>query len=172
MSRTLPAAGATREFPRRPWKRPPSTASCGGPTCLPSSGTHRRTGWQRSPVTYVYLDAGWAMFRARTSASHTAWDDPPGQQGEVEGAGPCRGTQRAGRGGRVERPPRRPTRYLGDERGEAQEVRVGAVSPPELRVRLLHVAVPSDLLRGRDVKSAMADLSAKAKSHARTSCKQ
>lgn len=94
------------------------------------------------PVTYVHLDAGWAMFRAKTS--HLG--GPSGQPGEVEGAGPRCGTQCAGRGRWVQRPPRHPTQDVGDERRGAQEVRVSAALP-ELRVRLLHVAVQRDVLQ-------------------------
>jgi hypothetical protein len=123
------------------------------------------------PVTYVYLDAGWAMFRAKTSSSPTTWATLQVNKAKSKGLGLVAGLNVLDGGD-------------GSSGLRGTQPNTWAMSAAELRKYGSALLSPSYVCAfsmwrysasyyGRaDVKSAMADLSAKAKSHARTSCRQ
>jgi hypothetical protein len=129
-------------------------------------------GWLASvPVTYVYLDAGWAMFRAKTSSSPTDWIAQQVKRAKSKGLGLVAGLNVLDGGD-------------GSSGIRGTQPRTWAMSAAELRkfgsalLSQSHVCAfamwrySSTYYTRADVKSAMADLSAKARSHARTSCRQ
>jgi hypothetical protein len=123
------------------------------------------------PVTYVYLDAGWAMFRSKTSSSPTDWIAQQVKRAKSKGLGLVAGLNVLDGGN-------------GSSGIRGTQPRTWAMSAAELRkygsallsqsyVCAFAMWRYSGTYYGRtDVKSAMADLSAQAKSHARTSCRQ
>ena len=123
------------------------------------------------PVTYVHLDAGWAMFRAKTSSSPATWATLQVNKAKSKGLGLVAGLNVLDGGD-------------GSSGLRGTQPNTWAMSAAELRnygsalLSQSHVCAfsmwrYSASYYGRaDVKSAMADLSAKAKSHARTSCRQ
>jgi hypothetical protein len=124
-----------------------------------------------APVTYVYLDAGWAMFRAKTSSSPTTWAAVQVKRAKAKGLGLVAGLNVLDGGD-------------GSSGLRGTQPKTWAMSAAELRAygsALLsqsHVCAFSmwrysaSYYNRADVKSAMADLSAQARSHARTSCRQ
>jgi hypothetical protein len=123
------------------------------------------------PVTYVYLDAGWAMFRAKTSSSPANWAALQVSRAKSKGLGLVAGLNVLDGGD-------------GSSGIRGTQPRTWAMSAAELRkygsallsqsyVCAFSMWRYSGSYYGRaDVKSAMADLSAQARSHARTSCRQ
>jgi hypothetical protein len=123
------------------------------------------------PVTYVYLDAGWAMFRAKTSTSPANWAALQVNKAKSKGLGLVAGLNVLDGGD-------------GSSGIRGTQPRTWAMSAAELRkygsallsqsyVCAFSMWRYSGSYYGRsDVKSAMADLSAQARSHARTPCRQ
>ena len=123
------------------------------------------------PVTYVYLDAGWAMFRSKTSTSPSSWASQQVKRAKSKGLGLVAGLNVLDGGD-------------GSSGIRGTQPRTWAMSAAEIRAygtALLaqsHVCAFSmwrysaTYYNRADVKSAMADLSAKAKSHVKTSCRQ
>jgi hypothetical protein len=123
------------------------------------------------PVTYVHLDAGWAMFRAKTSSSPATWATLQVNKAKSKGLGLVAGLNVLDGGD-------------GSSGIRGTQPRTWAMSAAELRkygsalLSQSYVCAFSMWRYGAsyygraDVKSAMADLSAKARSHARTSCRQ
>jgi hypothetical protein len=123
------------------------------------------------PVTYVSLDAGWAMFRAKTSTSPANWAALQVNKAKSKGLGLVAGLNVLDGGD-------------GSSGIRGTQPRTWAMSAAELRkygsallsqsyVCAFSMWRYSGSYYGRsDVKSAMADLSAQARSHAKTSCRQ
>jgi hypothetical protein len=123
------------------------------------------------PVTYVHLDAGWAMFRAKNSSSPATWATLQVNKAKSKGLGLVAGLNVLDGGD-------------GSSGIRGTQPRTWAMSAAELRkygsalLSQSYVCAFSMWRYGAsyygraDVKSAMADLSAKARSHARTSCRQ
>jgi hypothetical protein len=123
------------------------------------------------PVTYVYLDAGWAMFRSKTSSSPTDWIAQQVKRAKSKGLGLVAGLNVLDGGN-------------GSSGIRGTQPRTWAMSAAELKKygsALLSQSYVCAFAMWRysgtyysrtDVKSAMADLSAQAKGHARTSCRQ
>lgn len=123
------------------------------------------------PVTYVHLDAGWAMFRAKTSSSPGTWAALQVNRAKSKGLGLVAGLNVLDGGD-------------GSSGIRGTQPRTWAMSAAELRkygsallaqgyVCAFSMWRYGGSYYGRaDVKSAMADLSAQARSHARTSCRQ
>jgi hypothetical protein len=123
------------------------------------------------PVTYVYLDAGWAVFRAKTSSSPTDWAAQQVKRAKSKGLGLVAGLNVLDGGD-------------GSSGIHGTQPNTWAMSAAELRkygsalLSQSYVCAfsmwrySSTYYNRADVKSAMADLSAKAKSHAKTPCRQ
>jgi hypothetical protein len=124
-----------------------------------------------APVTYIHLDAGWAMFRAKTSSSPGAWVTHQVNQAKGKKLGLVAGLNVLDGGD-------------GSSGIRGTQPRTWAMSAAELRkygsalLSQSHVCAFSmwrysaSYYNRADVKSAMDDLSRQAKSHARTSCRQ
>lgn len=123
------------------------------------------------PVTYVALDAGWAMFRAKTSSSASKYATQQVKRAKSKGLGLVAGLNVLDGGD-------------GSSGIRGTQPRTWAMSAAELREygsALLAQSYVCAFSMWRydatyynraDVKSALADLSAKARSHAKTSCRQ
>ena len=123
------------------------------------------------PVTYVGLDAGWAMYRAQTSASPGSWIATMANRAKSKGLGLVAGLNVLDGGD-------------GSSGIKGTQPRTYAMSAAELKsygTALLGQSYVcafamwrySDTYYNRtDVKNAMANLSQLAKSHAKTSCRQ
>ena len=123
------------------------------------------------PVTYVHLDAGWAMYRAKTSSNPGEWLAQQVKRAKSKNLGLVTGMNVLDGGD-------------GSSGIRGTQPRTWAMSAAELRsygTALLNQSYVcafsmwrySDTYYNRaDVKSAMTELSNKAKSHARTSCRQ
>jgi hypothetical protein len=123
------------------------------------------------PVTYVHLDAGWAMFRSKTSSSPSDWAAQQVKRAKSKGLGLVAGLNVLDGGD-------------GSSGIRGTQPRTWAMSAAELRaygsalLAQTHVCAfsmwrySSSYYSRTDVKSAMADLSAKARNHAKTSCRQ
>lgn len=123
------------------------------------------------PVTYVHLDAGWAMFRAKTSSSPATWAALQVSRAKSKGLGLVAGLNVLDGGD-------------GSSGLRGTQPKTWAMSAAELRkygsalLSQSYVCAfsmwrySSTYYNRADVKSAMADLSAQAKSHTRTSCRQ
>ncbi|MBA3317065.1 MAG: hypothetical protein H0T50_03115 [Gemmatimonadales bacterium] len=124
-----------------------------------------------APVTYVHLDAGWAMFRSKTSSSPGGYAAQQVKRAKSKGLGLVAGLNVLDGGD-------------GSSGIRGTQPRTWAMSAAELReygsallaqsyVCAFSMWRFSDSYYNRaDVKSAMAELSAKARSHANTSCRQ
>ena len=124
-----------------------------------------------APVTYVHLDAGWAMFRSKTSSSPGGYAAQQVKRAKSKGLGLVAGLNVLDGGD-------------GSSGIRGTQPRTWAMSAAELReygsallaqsyVCAFSMWRFSDSYYNRaDVKSAMAELSAKARSHASTSCRQ
>ncbi len=122
-------------------------------------------------VTYVYLDAGWITFRSKTSDNPATWAANQVKRAKSKGLGLVAGLNVLDGGD-------------GSSGIRGTLAKTWAMSAAELRqygTALLNQSYVcafsnwrySDTYYNRtDIKNAMADLSAKARSHARTSCKQ
>jgi hypothetical protein len=123
------------------------------------------------PVTYVYLDAGWAVFRAKTSSTPSDWAARQVKRAKSKGLGLVAGLNVLDGGN-------------GSSGIRGTQPNTWAMSAAELRKygsALLSQSYmcafsmwrySSTYYNRTDVKSAMADLSAMARSHAKTSCRQ
>ena len=124
-----------------------------------------------STVTYVHLDAGWAMFRASTSSSPSTWAANQVNKAKSKGLGLFAGLNVLDGGNGS-------SGFHGNYPGK------WAMSAAELRT-YGNALLSQSYLCGfgmweyrsayydrADVKSAMAELANKAKSHAKTSCRQ
>ena len=123
------------------------------------------------PVTYVHLDAGWAMFRSKTSSSPSDWAAQQVKRAKSKGLGLVAGLNVLDGGD-------------GSSGIRGTQPRTWAMSAAELRaygsalLAQTHVCAfsmwrySSSYYSRADVRSAMADLSAKARNHAKTSCRQ
>jgi hypothetical protein len=123
------------------------------------------------PVTYVHLDAAWAMYRSKTSSSPASWLAQQVKRAKSKKLGLVTGMNVLDGGN-------------GSSGIRGTQPRTWAMSAAELRsygnallgdsyVCAFSMWRYSDSYYNRaDVKSAMAELSAKAKSHAKTSCRQ
>ena len=123
------------------------------------------------PTTYVHLDAAWAMYRAKTSSDPAGWLAQQVKRAKSKNLGLVAGMNVLDGGN-------------GSSGIRGTQPRTWAMSAAELRkygTALLGQSYLcafsmwrySDTYYNRaDVKSAMADLSALAKSHVRTSCRQ
>jgi hypothetical protein len=123
------------------------------------------------PVTYVYLDAGWAMFRSKTSSSPTDWIAQQVRRAKSKGLGLVAGLNvlDGGNGSSGIRGTQPRTWAM----SAAELKRYGSALLSQSYVCAFAMWRYSATYYGRtDVKSAMADLSAQARSHARTSCRQ
>lgn len=124
-----------------------------------------------STITYTHLDAGWAMFRAGTHNSPATWAASQVAKAKQKQLGVFSGLNVLDGGD-------------GSSGFRGNLPRKWAMSAAELRSygsALLSQSYvcgfamweySSSYYNRSDVKSAMADLSAKARSHARTSCRQ
>lgn len=123
------------------------------------------------PVTYVHLDAGWAMYRSKTSSNPGAWLAQQVKRAKSKKLGLVAGMNVLDGGD-------------GSSGIRGTQPRTWAMSAAELRkygsallgqsyICAFSMWRYSDSYYNRaDVKSAMAELSAKARSHVRTSCRQ
>jgi hypothetical protein len=123
------------------------------------------------PLTYVYLDAGWAMYRAKTSDNPADWIAQQVKRAKSKNLGVVAGMNVLDGGD-------------GTSGIRGTQPRTWAMSAAELKRYGSALLAPShicafamwrysDTYYGRaDVKSALAELSAKASGHARTSCRQ
>lgn len=123
------------------------------------------------PVTYVHLDAGWAMYRSKTSSDPAAWLAQQVKRAKSKNLGLVAGMNVLDGGN-------------GSSGIRGTQPKTWAMSAAELRkygtallgqsyVCAFSMWRYSDSYYGRaDVKSAMADLSTLAKNHTRTSCRQ
>lgn len=123
------------------------------------------------PVTYVHLDAAWAMYRSKNSSDPAAWVAQQVKRAQSKKLGLVAGMNILDGGN-------------GSSGIRGTQPKTWAMSAAELRkygtallgqsyICAFSMWRYSDSYYGRaDVKSAMADLSALAKSHARTSCRQ
>jgi hypothetical protein len=122
-------------------------------------------------VTYVNLDAAWAMYRSKTSSSPSTWIANQTRHAKSKGLGLVAGMNVLDGGN-------------GSSNIRGTQPNTWTMSATELRTygsALLAASYVcafsmwrySDTYYGRaDVKSAMSDLSAKAKAHVKTSCRQ
>jgi hypothetical protein len=123
------------------------------------------------PVTYVHLDAGWAMFRSKTSSSPSGWVAQQVKRAKSKGLGLVAGLNVLDGGN-------------GSSGIRGTQPKTWAMSATELRQygsALLDQGYvcafsmwrySSTYYNRADVKSVMAELSAKARSHAKTPCRQ
>jgi hypothetical protein len=123
------------------------------------------------PVTYVYLDAGWATYRAKTSDDPAAWIAKEVKRAKSKNLGLIAAMNVLDGGN-------------GSSGIRGTQPRTWAMSAAELKNYGSAVLAPSYVCGfmmwrydaeyyGRaDVKSALAALSSKASNHARTSCRQ
>jgi hypothetical protein len=123
------------------------------------------------PVTYVHLDAGWAMFRSKTSSSPATWITQQTNRAKSKNLGLIAGMNVLDGGD-------------GSSGLRGTQPRTWKMSAAELRSygnALLAQGYVCAFSMWRydatyynraDVKTVMAELSAKAKNHAKTSCKQ
>ncbi|MEO7476045.1 MAG: hypothetical protein ABIY46_12000 [Gemmatimonadales bacterium] len=124
-----------------------------------------------STITYTSLDAGWAMFRAGTSSSPTTWAAAQVTKAKKKGLGLFAGLNVLDGGD-------------GSSGFHGNYPKKWAMSANELRTygsALLSQSYVCGFAMWKysatyydraDVKSAMTDLSAQARTHARTSCRQ
>ena len=94
-----------------------------------------------------------------------------GRRRQAQGARPGRRTERARRRERVEQDRRVDQGQVGHERQRAAQLRWGHARP-EPCLRFFNWTHDVQYYGRSDIKSAMADLSAKARAHAKTSCRQ
>jgi hypothetical protein len=122
-------------------------------------------------ISYTYLDAGWAMYRASASSSPATWAANQVSKAKSKGLGLFTGLNvldggdgSSGFRGNL------PKKWA----MSASEVRsYGSVLLSQSYMCGFAMWTYSSTYYNRsDVKSAMADVSAKARSHARTSCRQ
>jgi hypothetical protein len=125
----------------------------------------------QATVSYVYLDAAWAMYRSKTSSSPGTWVANQASKARSKGLGLVAGMNVLDGGN-------------GSSGLRGTQPRTWMMSAAELRsygtallsqsyVCAFSMWQYNSTYYGRaDVKSAMADLSALARSHAKTSCKQ
>jgi hypothetical protein len=123
------------------------------------------------PVTYVHLDAAWATYRAKTSDDPAGWIAQQVNRAKSKNLGLIAAVNVLDGGN-------------GSSGIRGTQPRTWAMSAAELKKYGLALMAPSYICAfsmwrydaayyGRtDVRNAMADLSAKASSHARTSCRQ
>ena len=123
------------------------------------------------PVTYAYLDAGWATFRSKTSDSPSTWAANQVRKAKSKGLGVVAGLNILDGGD-------------GSSGIRGTQPKTWAMSAAELKsygTALLSQSYMcafamwrySDTYYDRtDIKNAMANLSQQAKSHAKTSCRQ
>ncbi len=123
------------------------------------------------PITYIHLDAGWAMYRAKTSSDPSAWLAQQVKRAQSKKLGLIAGMNVLDGGD-------------GSSGIRGTQPRTWAMSAAELRrygTALLSHSNVSPISMWRysatyynraDVKSVMTELSTKAKSHPRTSCRQ
>lgn len=124
-----------------------------------------------STITYTHLDAGWAMFRASTSSNPTKWATNQVAAAKKKGLGVFSGLNVLDGGD-------------GSSGFHGNYAKKWAMSASELRTygsALLSQTYvcgfamwkyKSDYYDRPDIKSAMTDISAKARNHAKTSCRQ
>jgi hypothetical protein len=124
-----------------------------------------------APVTYVHLDAGWAMFRAKTSSSPSDYITQQVKRAKSKRLGLVAGLNVLDGGD-------------GSSGIRGTQPKTWAMSAAELRkygsallaqsyVCAFSLWRYSSTYYGRaDIKSAMAELSTKARNHAKTSCRQ
>jgi hypothetical protein len=125
----------------------------------------------QSTVTYVYLDAAWAMYRSKTSSSPGTWVANQATKAKSKGLGLVAGMNILDGGN-------------GSSGLRGTQPRTWMMSAAELRsygTALLSQGYVcafsmwqynSTYYSRADVKAAMADLSALARNHAQTSCRQ
>jgi hypothetical protein len=122
-------------------------------------------------VTYLYLDAGWAMFRSKTSSSPATWAAMQVSRAKSKGLGLVAGLNvlDGGDGSSGLRGTQPNTWAM----SAAEVKKYGSALLAQSYVCAFSMWRYSATYYNRaDVKSAMADLSAQAKRHARTSCRQ
>jgi hypothetical protein len=124
-----------------------------------------------APVTYVHLDAAWAMYRSRTSSSPATWIASQARKAKSKGLGLVAGMNVLDGGN-------------GSSNIRGTQPKTWAMSATELRSygsALLAESYVCAFSMWRysgtyynraDVKSAMSDLSAKARNHTKTPCRQ
>ena len=124
-----------------------------------------------STVTYVHLDAGWAMFRAKTASSPSDWINQQTKRAQGKGLGLVAGLNVLDGGD-------------GSSGIRGTQPRTWAMSAAELdrygsaMLAQSYVCAFSmwrysaEYYDRSDVKNVMSSLSTKAKNHARTSCRQ
>ena len=122
-------------------------------------------------VNYVYLDAGWATFRSKTSDSPATWIAQQVKRAKSKGLGLVAGLNLLDGGD-------------GSSALQGTQPRTWKMSAAEVKeygTALLNQSYVCAFSMWRydatyynrtDVKNALADLSAKARSHVKTSCKQ
>jgi hypothetical protein len=125
----------------------------------------------QAPVTYVNLDAAWATWRAKTASSPTTWIANQVSRAKSKGLGLVVGLNVLDGGD-------------GSSGIRGTLAKTWAMSATELKnygTALLNQSYACAFVNWRydagyygrtDIKTAMADLGAKARSHAKTSCKQ
>jgi len=124
-----------------------------------------------APVTYVYLDAGWAMFRSKVSSSPGTWAAQQVNRAQSKGLGLVAGLNVLDGGDGSSGI--RGTQPLTWTMSAAELRKYGSALLAQGYVCAFSMwRYGSTYYSRADVKSAMADLSAKARSHARTSCRQ
>ena len=129
-------------------------------------------GWLASvPVTYVHLDAGWAMFRSKTHSSPSTYISQQVRQAQSKHLGLVAGLNVLDGGD-------------GSSGIRGTQPKTWAMSAAELRkygsalLGQSYVCAfsmwrySSSYYTRTDIKSALADLSARARNHAKTSCRQ
>ena len=124
-----------------------------------------------APVTYVHLDAGWAMFRSKTSSSPADYISQQVKRAKSKRLGLVAGLNVLDGGN-------------GSSGIRGTQPKTWAMSAAELRkygsalLGQSYVCAfslwrySSSYYSRADIKSAMADLSAQARNHAKTSCRQ
>lgn len=123
------------------------------------------------PVTYVHLDAAWATYRAKTSSNPGEWLAQQVKRAKSKKLGLVAGMNvlDGGDGSSGIRGTQPRTWAM----SAAELKRYGSALLAQSYICAFSMWRYSDSYYGRsDVKSAMAELSAKASSHARTSCRQ
>ncbi len=123
------------------------------------------------PVNYVHLDAGWAMFRAKTSSSSGTWVAMQANKAKSKGLGLVAGLNvlDGGDGSSGIRGTQPQTWAM----SAAELKKYGTALLSQSYVCAFSMWRYNSTYYGRaDVKTAMNDLSAQAKGHARTSCRQ
>lgn len=160
-NKTIPHATleAAAKYSKQFWPSMPTVVSA--PPNWPASTT----------ITYIYLDAGWATYRASASSSPATWAANMVNRAKSKGLGLFTGLNvldggdgSSGFHGNL------PKKWA----MSASEVRsYGSVLLAQSYMCGFAMWTYSSTYYNRsDVKSAMADVSAKARSHARTSCRQ